>query len=167
MATCTLEYSVDVSRRAFRTYFWRRFKTPLGALYLGSFPIIIGGIWLAYCLNGPDGFVGAFGLLLFMNLVIQLSYYFSVPKAFVKRLSDPVNRTAEVETSAEGVHIAFGRSAALLKWSTFKQIWLYDDFVILAVRPPLLLRFTFLPAAGMSVEMRRDLEAAAHGRTIT
>ena len=124
--TCSLEYSADVARHAVRAYFWRRFKTLYGALYLGSFPILIGAIWVAYSLNGPDWFVGAFGLLLMMNLIIQSTYYFSAPRASARRLSDPTNRTAEVESSAEGVRIVFGRNAALLKWSGLVEGGGYD-----------------------------------------
>jgi len=37
VATCNVTYSEGVVRRAVRTFFWRRFKTPLGALYLVPF----------------------------------------------------------------------------------------------------------------------------------
>jgi hypothetical protein len=101
-----------------------------------------------------------------MNLLFQGAIYFSMPKAFARRLQDPVNRTAEVETSAEGVRIASGPNAALLTWARFKHIWMYDDFVILAVKPAIS-RFTFLPTSGMSPEMRRDLQAASEGKRVT
>jgi hypothetical protein len=70
-----------------------------------------------------------------------------------------------VETSSKGIRVLSGPNSALLTWERFKHIWLYDDFVILAVRPPLM-RFTFLPTDGMTLEVRRDLEAASEGRPI-
>ena len=165
LATCTLTYSTDVARRAARTYFWRRFKTPLGVSFLFSLPVTAGFIWFIYSTEGANWFVGAFGLLIVMNLIIQGSYYFSLPKAFARRLSDPSLRTAEVETSSKGIRVLSGPNSALLPWKSFKHIWFYHDFVILAVRPPLM-RFTFLPTDGMTPEVRLDLDAASEGRPI-
>ena len=165
MATCTLTYSADVAHRAVRTYFWRRFKTPLGVSFLFSIPLMAAMIWLVYSIDGANWFVGAFGLLIVMNIFIHVSYYYSLPKAFIKRLSDPSLRTADVETSSKGIRVLSRPNSALLTWERFKHIWLYDDFVILAVRPPLM-RFTFLPTDGMTLEVRRDLEAASEGTPI-
>ena len=92
---------------------------------------------------------------------MQWGYYFSLPRALAKRLDDPVLRTAEITTSSDGVRIVIGPNASLLKWARLKRIWLYDDFVILAINPPLQMRFTYIPTAGMSTEVRRDLEAAS------
>ncbi len=167
MATCTLTYAPEVARRAARTYFWRKFKTPFGALYLASIPLMIGAIAFIYYMQGPNWFVGAFGLFLFFNLLMQWAYYFTLPKALAKRLVDPATRTAEVTTSPEGVRIVIGPNASLLTGARFKRIWLYDDFVILAVNSPLQMGFTYLPTAGMTPEVRRDLEAASQGKAIT
>jgi hypothetical protein len=166
MATCTITYSADISRRAVRTFFWRRFKTPLGVSFLLSLPVMAGALWFVYSIDGANWFIGMIGFLLFMNLLIQSSYYFSLPKAFVRRLSDPTMRTAEVETSPKGVRIVFGPNATLLTWERFKHIWLYDDFVIMAVKPPLM-PFTFLPTDGMTPEVRRDIQAASEGKPVT
>ena len=166
MATCTITYSEAVARRAVHAFFWRRFKTPLGALYLLSLPLLIAIIVFVYSVDGPNWFVGAFGLILVMNVLIQGTFYFSLPKAFARRLLDPANRTADVETSSEGVRVASGRSAAVLAWAKFPYVWIYEDFVILAAKPPLM-RFTFLPTDGMTPDVRRDLETASEGRTIT
>jgi hypothetical protein len=169
MATCTLTYSTEVARRAFRTYFWKRFSTPLGLFYLFSFPLIIGAVWFAYSFDGANWFVGAFGLAILMNLSLQGIYYyacyFAFPKAFARRLSDPMARTAEVETSLEGIRILSGPNAALLTWARFKYIWLYDDFVLMAAKPPMFPVF-FIPTNGMTPEVHRDLEAAGQGRSI-
>jgi hypothetical protein len=166
MATCTVTYSPEVARRAARTYFWRKFKTLFGALYLASVPLMIGAIAFIYHMQGANWFVGAFGLLLFFNLLMEWTYYFSLPRALARRLADPANRTAEVTTSADGVRIAIGPNASLLKWARFKHVWLYDDFVILAVMPPLMTGFVYLPTAGMTPEVRRDLESASQGKAI-
>jgi len=163
MTTCTVTYSPEVARRAARTYFWRKFKTPFGVSYLASVPVMIGAVAFIYYMQGANWFVGAFGLLIFFNLLMQWGYYFSLPRALARRLADPALRTAEVTTSPEGVRIVIGPNASLLKWARFKRIWLYDDFVILAVNPPLQMGFTYLPTAGMSTEVRRDLEAASQG----
>lgn len=165
MATCTVTWSANVARRAIRKYFWRRFMTPFGLLYLASFPLLIGGIWVVYSMAGANWFVGAFGLVLVMNVIIQGTYYFVLPRAYVKRLSDPARQTAEVETSADGIRVAMGRSAAFRKWSAFKYVWIYDDFVILA-KGWLSMGFVFIPTQGISPEVRGDLEAASEGRPI-
>ena len=159
MATCNVTYSEGVVRRAVRTFFWRRFKTPLGVLYLGSFPILLGAIGFAYSIDGPNWFVGAVGLLLVLNIIIQATPYFVLPKAFAKRIADPAKRSAEVETSTEGVRVTNGPNAALLPWKRFKYIWVYDQYIILAVRPPMLM-FVIIPTEGMTSDVRRDFEEA-------
>jgi hypothetical protein len=123
-------------------------------------------IWFIYSLDGPNWFVGAFGFLLIFNLIIQGSYYFFLPKAFARPLSDPTFHTSEVETSWKGIRTVSGPNAAMLTWDKFKHIWIYDDFVIVAAMPPLV-RFTYLPTDGMTQEVRRDLESASLGRPIT
>ena len=102
-------------------------------------------------------------MLIVMNIILQGSYYFSLPKAFARRLSDPSLRTAELETLPNGIRVTSGLNSSLLKWGRFKHIWFYPDFVILAVRPPLMMGFTFLPTEGMTVDVRRDIEAASVG----
>jgi hypothetical protein len=166
MVTCTVQYSADVAVRAIRTYFWRKFRTPFGAFYLGSYPLIIGMIAFTYYMQGANWFVGAFGSLVFFNLLMQWSNWFTLPRAIAKRLTDPANRTAEVTTSAEGIRIAIGQAASFVKWAMIKYIWFYDDFVILALKPPLLMRSIHLPTAGMTPELRRDLAAASQGEAI-
>ncbi len=163
MATCAVTYSPEVARRAVRTYFWRKFGTPFGVSYLVSVPVTIGAIAFTYYMQGPNWFVGGFGFMLAFNLLMQWLYYFNLPRAFAKRLADPALRTAEITTSADGVRIVIGPNASLLKWARFKRIWLYDDFVILAMNPPLQMGFTYIPTAGMSTEVRRDFEAAGQG----
>ena len=163
MAACTVTYSPEVARRAARTYFWRKFGTLFGASYLASVSVMTGAIVFIYYMQGANWFVGAFGLLLFFNVLMQWGYYFTLPRALAKRLADPALRTAEITTSSDGVRIVIGPNASLLKWARLKRIWLYDDFVILAINPPLQMRFTYIPTAGMSTEVRRDLEAASQG----
>jgi hypothetical protein len=111
--------------------------------------------------DGANWFVGAFGVLLAMNAVMQASYYFSLPKAFARRLSNPSLLTAELETLPSGIRVTSGPNSSLLKWERFKHIWFYPDIVILAVKPPLIMGFTFLPTDGMTVDVRRDIEAAS------
>ena len=165
MATCTIAYSSDVARRAVRKYFWRRFKTPFGVSLLLALALTAGFIWFVYSTDGANWIVGAFDLLFVMNLFIQGSYYFSLPRAFARRLSDASLRTAEVETSSSGIRVSSGPNSSLLTWEKVRHIWFYSDFVILAVRPPLM-RFTFLPTDGMTVEVRRDLQSASEGKPI-
>jgi hypothetical protein len=106
------------------------------------------------------------GLSAFFNALFQFGYVFVLPNGFAHRLSDPENRTAEIETSADGVRVVIGRNAAFLNWKLYKHIWIYPDFVILTMSP-FLLRFIIIPAAGMTSEVRRDLEAASQGNPIT
>jgi len=122
-----------------------------------------GLICFVYLTEGANWIVGAIGLLIAMNILIQGTVYFSFPKAFSRRLSDPLLRTAELETSPTGIRVTSGGNSTLLPWKKFKHIWLYQDFVILAVRPPLIAGFTFLPTDGMTDHVRRDLEAASAG----
>jgi hypothetical protein len=165
MATCTVNYSEDVVRRAVRAYFWRRFKTPLGLVFLSSFVAIAGFIWIVYSIHGANWMIGAFGSIICLYFVIEAFYYFSLPKAAAKRVSEPNYRTAQVETSRKGIRVVRGPNALLLRWDRYKHIWLYDDFVLLAVLPPLMIPFMYLPTDGMSPDVRRDLEAAKVGFT--
>ena len=160
MATSTLTYSADVVRRACRTFLQRRLGTLFGATYLASFPLITAFVWYVYSIAGANWVVGAAGLLLIMNLMVQLNYYVFFPRAFAKVLSDPAACTIEVETSPDGIRIVSGRNATLLTWTRYKYIWIYDEFIILARSPPLI-PFTLIPTKGMSPEVRHDLEAAS------
>ena len=165
MATCTVHYSPDTARRAARTYFWRRFKTPLGMFSLSAFAIMAGALWYLYSLAGANWGIGAFGLLFFMNLIVETSYFVFLPSAFARRLSDPTMRTSEVETSSKGVRVVTGPNATLLTWERYRHIWLYDDFVLLAMKPPLML-FTYIPTASMTPKVRSDIQAASEGKPI-
>jgi len=160
VATSTLTYSADVVRRGARTFFRRRLGTLFGAQYLGSFPVMGGFAWYVYSIAGANWVVGAIGLILIMNLMIQVNYYVFFPRTFAGRLSDPVARTIEVETSPDGIRIVSGRNATLLTWARYKHIWIYEEFIILARSPPLV-PFTLIPTTGMTPEVRRDLETAS------
>jgi hypothetical protein len=130
-----------------------------------SIPILIGAIWFAWSTSGPNWFVGAFGLLISLNLMIQVVGYFMVPRLFARRASDLVT---EVETSASGIRISRGENSFKLPWRSFTRIWSYDDFVILAAKPQFnLTGFFVLPSSGMSQLMRDDLQAASQGRADT
>lgn len=117
-------------------------------------------------IDGPNWFVGAMGFLIVMNLIIQGTPYFALPKAFAKRISDPAKRNAEIETSTEDVRVTNGPNAALLPWKRFKYIWMYDQYIILAIRPPMQ-QFVILPTDGMTSDVRRDFEEARENRSIT
>jgi hypothetical protein len=148
-----------------RTFFWRKFATPLGALYLLSFPLITATIWFVWSSSGPNWFVGMFGFILCMNILFQVMGYFLVPRVFARRAVDSATRIAEVESSAHGIRISHGGNTSTTPWSTFTNIWLYDNFVILVKWPALsLMQFVVLPSDGMSSQMRLDLEAASQGR---
>jgi hypothetical protein len=146
-------------------YFWRRFRTPLGVSFLLAFPIMAAMLWYMYSLAGANWVIGAFGLLFFMNLIMESSYYVFLPNAFARRLSDPTMRTSEVETSSKGVRVVTGPNATLLTWQRYRHVWLYDDFVLLAMKPPFML-FTYIPTAGMTPEVRRDIQGASEGKPI-
>lgn len=113
----------------------------------------------------PNWLVGMFGFILYVNLLFQIVGYFLVPRVFARRASDSATRIAEVGSSAHGFRISRGGNTSTMPWSTFTNIWLYDDFVILVKRPALsLMQFVVLPSDGMSSQMRLDLEAASQGR---
>lgn len=152
MSTCTVTYSPDVVKRAVRTYFWRRFVTPWGLLYLLSFPPLIGAICWVYYMQGANWFVGAFGALVAMNLMIQSTYYFLLPKAYAKGVAKMENQNAKIEVSGDGLRISSNRSASFRKWTAFKYVWPYKDFIILVISA-MSIRFVFLPTDGMSDEV--------------
>lgn len=82
MANCTVTYSIEVARRAVRTYFWRRFKTPLGLGFLFFIPLMAGLICFVYLTEGDNWIVGAIGLLIALNILIQGTVYLSFQKLF-------------------------------------------------------------------------------------
>jgi hypothetical protein len=165
MARCTVTYSIEVVRAAYRAYFLTRVKTPLCVAYIASFFLNIGFIWFFYAQKLFIWIVVAAGLTLPIYLLVQGWYFISSPKAFAKRLIDPTKRTAEIETSAQGAKILFDGNARLLEWKTYKHIWLYRDFVILSMSPALM-GFVFIPTNGMTADVRRDLEVASKGNAI-
>jgi hypothetical protein len=165
MARCIVTYSTEVAGAAHRAYFWARIRTPLGVAYIASFFVTVGLFWFFFAEEPVIWIVGAIGLTFPIYLVLQGWYFVQSPKAFAKRLVDPTKRSAEIETSAEGVRILFDGNARLLKWETYKHIWLYSDFVILSISPALM-GFVFIPTNGMTAEVRRDLEAASKGKPI-
>lgn len=155
-STCAVTYSPDVVKRAVGTYLWRRFVTPWGLFYLVSFPLLIGAIFWTYYLLGPNWFVGAFGAILVMNVMIQSAYYFVLPKAYSKGFTEPGNRNGEIEVSADGIRVAINRNASFRKWTSFKYVWIYKDFIILALSA-MSVRFMFLPRDGMTDEVYEKL----------
>jgi hypothetical protein len=166
VAKCTVTYSSEVARAAIRAYFWARIRSPLGVAYIMSCMLAIIFIWFLLSQNYPIWIVSIIGLMYATYWVLQLSYFLWWPRAFAKRLVDPTKRTAEVDTSADGVKILFSGSASLLKWKTYKHIWLYNDFVVLSLSP-VLMGFVFIPTNGMNAEVLRDLEAASKVRTLS
>ena len=122
-------------------------------------------IWFLLSEGYPVWIVSIIGFIYAANWVIQLGYFLWWPKAFAKRLVDPSKRTAEIETSAEGVKILFDGNTRVLNWKFYKHIWLYHDFVILSMSPALM-AFVFIPTNGMTAEVRRDLETASKGGAI-
>jgi hypothetical protein len=165
VAVCTVTYSAEVARSAAHAFFWRKFKTPEGVLYLISLPLVLASVFLIYLYEGPNWAVGAFGLLLVMNVMLQITAYFSVPRALVRRLTDPARRTLTIETLSDGFKAEAARSTTLLPWANLRYIWFYKDFILL-VPPFPVLRATFVvvPTNGMTPEVMRDFETASQTR---
>ena len=164
MAICNVTYSPEIARRAVRAYFWRKRLTRLGALHLLSLAAAIGIVALVYRLRGPDWFVGAFGLLIAINVIGQLVLYFSMPGAYAKHYADPTNRTGTVETSQDGVRVTVGANSNLLPWKKYKYVWVYPEFVLLSISP-MSSFFNFIPTAGMTPEVQDDLVRAQNRRS--
>ncbi len=162
MSTCNVTYSAETIRGAARAYFWRRLKSLGGVCYLLSTALVLGAICFIYFLEGANWFVGAFGVLLFLNLTIQLSYYFSAPRVLARILLAPGRSTLGLETQPEGVRVDSGRNSAFLPWSRFRYIWEYQAFFLLVPDFPVL-RFAFviIPTDGMTPEVRHDLQRAS------
>jgi hypothetical protein len=158
MAVCTVTYSAEVARRAYRTFFWRKFSTPLGLFYLLSLPINLALLVFVYLFMGTNWVLGAFGVLFIGTLYIQAVAYFAMPRAMA-RAAVKLN-AAEIETTSKGFRASIGPNVSFLDWARFKYVWVYPDFVILVGKPELLFRFAYVPAIGMSAEARRDFEDA-------
>jgi hypothetical protein len=165
MARCTVTYSIEVVRAAHRAYLWARIRTPLGVSYIASFFLNIGFIWFFFAEKPIVWTVAAIGLSYAIYVGLQGWYFVRSPKAYAKRLVDPNKRTAEIETSAEGVKILIDGNTRVLNWKIYKHIWLYRDFVILSISPALI-AFVFIPTNGVTAEVRQDLETASKGGAI-
>jgi hypothetical protein len=165
MAVCTVTYSAAVARRAYRTFFWRKFRTPLGLFYLLSLPTNLALLIFIYLFLGTTWVLGAFGVLFFGNLYLQAVAYFLMPRA-IARAAVKLN-SAEIETTSGGFRVSNGPNVTFLDWARFKYVWVYPDFVILVIKPELLFRFAYVPAIGMSPEARKDFEDAGSGRNGT
>jgi hypothetical protein len=111
---------------------------------------------------GPDWFAGAFGMLLALNLIIQGTSYFAIPRALARMASDPARGTAALETSDEGVKISAAGNVSFLPWTKISFIWIYDDFVLLVLGKMIVTRFVLIPAKGMTAEVRSAFEAASN-----
>jgi hypothetical protein len=164
MAVCTVIYSAEVARRAGRTFFWKKFGTPFGILYAISLPLMLIFLIFVYHNVGTNWIFGAFGVLFVGNVYIQALTYFAVPRTMA-RLAAKLS-TAEIETSDKGFKASIGPNVSFVEWNRFRYVWSYPDFVILVLKPALLFRFAYLPALGMSLEVRKDFEAAI-GRDVT
>jgi hypothetical protein len=165
MAACTVTYSPDIARRAYRTFFWRKFSTPLGILYLLSLPICLASLTFVYLYMGTNWVFGALAVVFVGNLYIQILSYFAVPRA-IARVAIKFN-TATIETAIDGFRLSAGQYVSFLEWTRFKYVWPYQDFMVLVPKPALLFRFGYVPALGMSDEVRRDFEAAGRGGDVT
>jgi hypothetical protein len=164
VAISTVSYSAEVTHQAARTYFWRRFKSPLGVMYLISLPLVLALVIFTYSYEGANWAVGVFGFLLVMNVMLQGSLYFSQPRAVSRLLSDPSRQTLTLETLEDGFKAEAGRNTTFFPWTKLRHIWLYRDFILLVPAHPMLLsRFWIIPTAGMSAEVWSDFEKA--GRT--
>ena len=97
MALCTITYSPSVAERAARRFFWRKWRTPFGIVFLSAFVICSVGLiaWIRWI--GLDWFAGMLGTLLAMNLMIQWARYSQIPKALARFATE--RKTAELETT--------------------------------------------------------------------
>lgn len=162
MTTSTLTYSEPLVRRAVRRYFWRKFASLIGALFLLSLVLMTAAVGFVWSTAGANWFVGMIGFVLYMNVLFQAMGYFLVPRVFARAALNPATRTAEVETSAQGIRITRGGNTTTSPWSNFTKIWLYDDCVLLVRKPSLsLMQFVVLPGDGMDSQMRLELLAAS------
>jgi hypothetical protein len=166
VSTCNVTYTPEVIRDGTRTFYWRRFKTPGGILYLLSIPVLITAICFIYLFDGANWFVGAFGLLLVMNLIVQGTTYFSLPRVLASRFSDPSRRTIAIETLPDGFRSHGDRSVTFFPWSNLRYIWLYGEFILLVPpHPALRAAFVLVPTEGMTPEVRHDFEVASQSRS--
>jgi hypothetical protein len=161
LPSCAITYSPDVAVQAARAFFWRKFRTKFGAVYLASFVLIAGFMMVYAQYFGFDWLVGMLGTILAFNVILQLASYFAVPRAMARLASDRARDGADVEATAEWLKVASGQRINTFPWSTFKHVWVYDDFMLLVLGEPLANRFFHVPTAGMSNEIRSEFEAAA------
>jgi hypothetical protein len=127
-------------------------------LYLLAMPINLAALILIYLCMGTNWMFGALAIVLVGTFYLQILVYFAAPKAMARRALN--FGTAEIETSDAGFRASIGKNVTFLEWTRFKHIWMYPDFVILVLNPLLLAGFAYVPAAGMSTEVRKDFEDA-------
>jgi hypothetical protein len=108
LASCSIAYSPNAAERAARQFFWRKWRTPFGILFFSSLVIVSAGLiaWIYWV--GPDWFAGMLGTLLVANLIIQWGWYSRFPKALARSATE--RKTAELETTDEGVRLSFGQN---------------------------------------------------------
>jgi hypothetical protein len=160
LASCTIIYSPDVARRAGRIFFWRKWTTKFGLLFLSSLVImtVTLAIWVTWV--DPDWFVGAFGMLLALNLILLGTSYFAIPRALARIASDPSRNTATIETTDDGVKISLAENVVFLTWKEISFIWVYDDFVLLVLGKMTVSRFIHIPTKGMTAEVQSAFVSA-------
>jgi hypothetical protein len=157
-----VRYSPEVAADAARAFFWRKFRTKVGALYLSSFVLIPAIMFMYAHYVGFDWFIGVFGTILFFNLVIQAAYYFALPKALAKLATTLARDGVVIDATADGLKVSSGQNVNSFPWDVFKHVWIYDRFLILVIGIPLANRFLHIPLEGMTAEVRAAFESVAH-----
>jgi hypothetical protein len=156
-----VRYSPEVAANAARAFFWRKFRTKVGALYLSSFVLIPAVMFMYAHYVGVDWIIGVLGTILFFNLVIQAAYYFALPKALAKLARTLARDGVVIDATADGLKASSGQNVNSFPWDVFKHIWTYDSFVILVIGEPLANKFLHIPIDGMTADVRAAIESVA------
>lgn len=159
VASCSITYSSAVAERAARQFFWLRWRTPFGILFFSSIVIVTGVLIAWICFVGPDWFAGMLGTLLAANLLIHWTWYSRFPKALARSIAE--RKSAELETTGEGMRLSFGQNTNFTPWSRFSAIWIYDEFILLRLgKSQWGSLFIHIPTRDMTPEVRSTFEGA-------
>ena len=158
MAECVLKYSAATAHEAARFFCWRRYFTRFGLWYLGSIVVFIGALIGAYKMFGPDWRVGVIGTILWMNVILQVTSFFALPRAMSRAIAKLDSRDGLVSTHEDGFSLSLGGNVVKIRWSRICYGWSRINFIVLGFS---YFSMIHLPTAGMTADVRAAFEKCA------
>lgn len=145
------EWSRDLSRRAARRYFSRRFSGTL----------IILSILIAVCIFGiifdpTKGIFGFYRTVLIISFVLIL-LFIRVYLKMTRTFEEVQNNRIKVRIELDSITWETSESVSTMKWSAIKRIWRFPD-VLLLFRYKTTEIYFVLPVARLGVTIGRAIE---------